>query len=99
MNDDTTMHDPGTDPGTDIRGTVLAALAEIAPEIEGRRVDDDTNLLDELDLDSMDLVNLVAVLDDRLGIEIPERDYGELSTLGSAVAYLEARSPTRREEP
>jgi len=75
-----------------IRTTVVAALAEIAPEVQGSTIDGSADLLDEYDLDSMDLLNLVAVLHDRLGVDVPERDYPELRTLDGAVAYLEAHA-------
>jgi acyl carrier protein len=43
---------------------------------------------EQLDIDSMDFLNLIVALHERTGIEIPERDYPKLSTLDAAVAYL-----------
>lgn len=78
----------------DIRAHVVAALVEIAPEIDAGSIDPDADLLDAYDLDSMDLLNLVTALHERLGVDIPEGDYAELRTLRTAVDYLESRSST-----
>lgn len=79
----------------DIRSEVLAALTEIAPEVADEQVDPGADLLDEYDLDSMDLLNVVAALEARLGVSIPERDYPQLRTLTGAVAYLDGLTATR----
>ena len=71
---------------------LLDELANIAPEIGGEGVGPDADLREEFDIDSMDFLNLVTALHERLGIDIPETDYPELFTLGGATAYLAARS-------
>ena len=48
-------------------------------------------LIDELDIDSMDFLNLVTALSERLKIDIPETDYPKLATFGHAVDYLVQR--------
>jgi len=65
-------------------------LHRIAPEVDLAEVDDDALLQDEMDLDSMDFLNLVTALHDATGIEVPERDYPSLSTVGGFVAYVVA---------
>jgi acyl carrier protein len=72
-----------------IRDHVADALFEVAPELEGTTIDPDADLQDTFDLDSMDFLNFVTGLTERLGTDIPERDYPHLRTLGGAVAYLE----------
>lgn len=79
------------DTRTTIRAEVIDALGEIAPEVHDRHLDPEADLLDELDLDSMDLLNLVTSLGERLGIDIPDRDQQHLRTLDGAVDYLQAR--------
>lgn len=73
-----------------LRGAVLATLAQIAPELEDElaTLPDEAPLREQLDLDSLDVQNLMAGLHERLGVDIPERDYGRLDTLGAAVHYL-----------
>jgi acyl carrier protein len=48
-------------------------------------------LREELDIDSMDFLNLVTALADRLRIDLPEVDYPKLATFGLAVDYLAQR--------
>ena len=71
-----------------LRGIVIRALTEVAPEIDPVAIDHDTDLAEQLDIDSMDFLNIVVAIHERTGIEIPERDYPKLSTLGDAVTYL-----------
>ena len=49
---------------------------------------DDDHIQEDLELDSMDVLNLVAALHERLGVDIPESDYPRIATPASAVAYL-----------
>lgn len=76
----------------EIRAAVLAALGEIAPEADLAAVDPATSFRDQLDLDSMDLLNLVIGIHGRTGVEIPEADYPKLASLEGAIAYLAARA-------
>ena len=74
-----------------IRSTLLACLSDIAPEIDANEIEDDMDLRDELDLDSMDILRWVQGIHKALGVEIPEEDYGKIGTLGAAVDYVAAR--------
>ena len=76
---------------TDYRAAFLEELCRIAPDIDPETVGDDDHIQEDLELDSMDVLNLVAALHDRLGIDIPERDYPEISTARRAAAYLARR--------
>lgn len=75
----------------DLRETVLTALGTVAPEADPAKLEPGEPIRDQLDLDSMDFLNFVVALHERLGVEIPEADYGKLSTVEGAVAYLAAR--------
>ena len=75
----------------DVRAAVLEALIRIAPEVNPTSIDPTRSLRDELDLDSMDFLNLVQALHRRLGVDIPEADYPQLQSLDGAVAYLTAK--------
>lgn len=77
----------------DMRNLVLEAISEVAPEADLDHLDATGDLGDELDLDSMDLLNVTADLEERLGISIPERDYPKMRTLDDTVAYLIGRQP------
>ena len=75
----------------EIRTTVLRVLGEIAPEADPARIDPDASLRDQLDLDSMDVLNIMIALHEALRVDIPETDYPKLATLNGAVAYLAQR--------
>jgi len=75
----------------DIRRAVLAAIEYIAPETIVQAIKPDQLLRQQTELDSIDWVNVISTLSDRLSIEIPESDYGQLATLDSIVAYVAAR--------
>lgn len=74
-----------------IRAAVQATIASIAPECDVRRILPDRPLHEQIDLDSMDWLNLVAGLGERLRIEIPESDHGRFATFDSMVSYLTSR--------
>jgi len=74
----------------EIRKVVLAELKRIAPELED--VAPAKPLRDQVDLDSMDWLNFLVALNERLKIEIPEADYRKLGTLEQIVDYLSAKA-------
>jgi acyl carrier protein len=73
---------------TQARETVLAALADVAPEIDGEGLDPQTSLRNGADLDSMDFLAYVAAVSDAIAADIPEDDYDRMDTVSGAVAYL-----------
>ncbi|MDP1607614.1 MAG: acyl carrier protein [Rhodocyclaceae bacterium] len=76
----------------EIRAVVLATLQSIAPEVEADALRGDRPLRKQVDLDSMDWLNFLLGLNQRLKVEIPEVDYAKLVTLDDVVAYLQARA-------
>jgi acyl carrier protein len=67
---------------------VLDIIAGIAPDEDLSNVKPDVRLRDQLQLDSMDFLDIVMELRKRYGIEVPEADYMQLATLDSCAAYL-----------
>ena len=76
---------------TEIRTVVLRVLGEIAPEVALDQIDPTVDLREQLDIDSMDMLNWVVGVHEQLGVDIPEADYPQLATLNGCVAYLRAR--------
>ena len=76
------------------RAAYLEELTRIAPDIDPETVAEDDHIQEELELDSMDVLNLVTALHERFGVDIPEADYPEIATLKLATAYL-AKSASR----
>jgi acyl carrier protein len=74
-----------------IRATVLRVLGEIAPEADLAALEPDVALRDQLDLDSMDFLNVLVGFHGALGVDIPEADAPKLTTLNACVDYLIAR--------
>jgi acyl carrier protein len=72
----------------EVRATMLRVLGEIAPEADLTALKPDVAFRDQLDLDSMDLLNVVIGLHAALGVEIPEADYSSLVTPDGCVDYL-----------
>jgi acyl carrier protein len=72
----------------DITEVLIDELGRIAPEIDPTEIDPDADLREELDIDSMDFLNLMTALHERLDLDIPETDYANLTTLSRAVEYL-----------
>lgn len=75
----------------DTRAVVLQVLATIAPEIDPADISDDEPIREQVDLDSMDWLRFLLGIDKRLGISIPESEYGSLRTLTDVICYLDAR--------
>lgn len=75
----------------EIRAVVLVTLQSIAPEVEPETLRGDRPLRSQVDLDSMDWLNFLLGLHEKLHVEIPEADYMKLVTLNDVVAYLAAK--------
>jgi acyl carrier protein len=75
----------------DIRTAVGDAIAKYAPEADLGALPEDAVLREELDLDSMDFLNVITELHGKLHVDVPEADYGKMATLRSCVDYLCAR--------
>ena len=75
----------------ELRKVVLATLLSIAPEVEADELLADKPLRNQVDLDSMDWLNFLLGLHEKLAVDIPEADYAKLVTLNDVLAYLGAR--------
>lgn len=71
-----------------IRLVVLEELANLAPESDPASLPGDADIRETLDLDSMDFLNLLIALHERLKVAIPDEDAGKLATLDKALDYL-----------
>jgi acyl carrier protein len=77
---------------TDMTAAVVDALLEVAPDVDPATLDNSALLREDLELDSMDILNIVVALNEATGIDIPEQDYGELTTVATIARYLETRA-------
>lgn len=72
----------------DVKQIVLDIIADVAPDEELSGLDASESLRDQLDLDSMDFLDIVMELRKRHKVEVPSEDYPMLATLDSCVEYL-----------
>jgi len=77
----------------ELRATVVALLRTIAPELDPATLDPAQPLREQVDLDSMDFLNFLVAIEQRLHVSIPESDYEQLRSLEDLVRYLGARRP------
>ncbi|MEW4561632.1 acyl carrier protein [Bremerella sp. T1] len=75
----------------EIREEILDILRDIAPDDDITDIDDDKPFRDQLELDSMDFLDIVMELRKRHRVQIPEEEYPELASMSSTVAYLEPK--------
>ncbi len=71
---------------------IRAALAEIVNEVAGVDVDDvqlEKSFTDDLDVDSLSMVEVVVEAEEKFGVTIPDDEVKNLKTVGDAVAYIE----------
>lgn len=71
---------------------ILAAIQEVAPEIEQDDIDMDEDIREECDLDSMDFINYLIALKKSTGISIAEGDYTQVNTFNKMLTYLKKLS-------
>ena len=72
----------------EVTAAVRQALTAVAPEIDATTLAPDVALRDQVDLDSFDFLNVMVAIHDALGVDVPEADYGQLTTLDATVTYL-----------
>lgn len=72
----------------DIRDGIFRALTRVAPEADLSRIRPNLRLRDQLDIDSMDLLNFAIGVHKEFKIEIPEADYPRLATLDGCIEYI-----------
>lgn len=70
------------------RQLIFDVLADIAPEVDRDTVDDNKDLTEQLDLDSMDYLSWMIGISEQAGVDIPQRDVSRFLTVDGAVAYL-----------
>ena len=73
------------------RQQILQCIGSVAPEADLAGLADDVDLRDELDLDSMDFLNVLIAVQRTTGVEVPERDYPQVRSLAGLSAYVDSQ--------
>lgn len=76
----------------ELRAAYLEELVRVAPDLDPETIGDDDHIQDDLELDSMDVLNLVTALHERFGIDIPEAEYPQIATVSLATSYLASKT-------
>ena len=75
----------------ELRSIIVAELKKAAPESEPAVLAPDENIREALDIDSFSFLRVLVGIGEQTGIEIPEADYGQVSTFAGMQGYLAAR--------
>ena len=75
----------------EVKSVLMEIVAEIIPDEDLTGLKDDIPIREQVELDSMDFLDIIMELRKRYGIEVPEDDYMQLATIDSSIAYLEPR--------
>ncbi len=73
----------------EIREEIIDILEGISPDDDLSNLKDDVAFREQLELDSMDFLDIVMELRKRYRVQIPEENYSELASMASTVKYLE----------
>lgn len=72
----------------EIRSAIIDILGDIAPDEDLSNLDDQQSFRDQMELDSMDFLDIVMELRKRYRVQVPEEDYTNLDSMASTVSYL-----------
>jgi len=75
----------------ELKKTIYQMLKEIAPDTEPLNLKDEENIQETLYIDSYDALQFIVALDERLGVEIPEQDYGKVKSIKDLISYLKTK--------
>jgi len=73
----------------DIETSLLNIISEIVPDEDLSNLDGAARIRDQIELDSMDFLDIIMELRKRYQVEIPEEDYPRLATMNGCIEYLE----------
>lgn len=76
----------------DVRDAIYASLHAVAPEIDLAEIDPAKPIGPQMDVDSIDFLNVLLYIHERTGVDIPERDYPKVQTIDDTVTYVAARA-------
>ncbi|MHC3994797.1 acyl carrier protein [Thiomicrolovo sp. ZZH C-3] len=74
-----------------ISRAIKDAIMAVAPEVEEEEILPDAPIQRSLEIDSFDFLKILTELNDKLGVDVPEADYGMVSTLAQMTDYFDAK--------
>lgn len=76
-----------------VRELLVDIIADVAPEIDLTDATGDEHLQETYGLDSMDLLSILTEIAERAGVDVPESDYDQVTTLNALTSYVAERAP------
>jgi acyl carrier protein len=73
---------------SDLRQTIRDAISRVAPDVDPSSIPNDAEIREEAGLDSMDLLSVLAEVAKATGVEVPEAEYGSITTIDDFAEYL-----------
>jgi acyl carrier protein len=75
----------------ELQEKVIKLVSE-ATKVDAQNISQNTNFIDDLNLDSLDMVELMMKMEDEFGVEIPEDETENLKSIGDVVNYLKTKN-------
>lgn len=73
---------------SELQAIVLKALRNVAPEVATDQIRLDADLRDQLDIDSMDFIRLMAAIEKEVGVRLEELDRARITSVNDLVAIF-----------
>ena len=70
----------------------LAAILEEVADVKADDVTDEKSFTDDLDVDSLSMVEVAMAAEEKFGVKIPDDELPKLKTVGDAVAYIQSKA-------
>lgn len=70
---------------------IINLISEVL-EVDKKKINENTNLINDLEVESLDLVDLVAAFEKKYNFEIPDKDIKELQTVYDIITYIESKN-------
>ncbi len=75
----------------ELKAIIVAELKKVAPESDPSGLGADEDLREALDIDSFSFLRVLVGVSEHTGVDIPEADYGKVTTLAAMIGYLAVR--------
>jgi acyl carrier protein len=72
----------------EVRKALIDSILDVAPEADFAQVRPDRPVRGQIDIDSFDFLTILENLHEKIGVDVPESDYGKMMTLDGSVDYL-----------
>lgn len=79
----------------EVRKALIDSILDVAPEADFTQVRPDRPVRGQIDIDSFDFLTILENLHEKIGVDVPESDYGKMITLDGSVDYLVRRLAER----